>query len=396
MNFIKNLRNVGRSPTQTKPSSMLADSQNNLILIGNSYPDVLPENVVVKPPCVKSRDRDATCQLQVKPVSCDRHAVVRATAPVTEGVKVNVDEMKELEDKLEEAFAKIKEEGAKSCEKDIKLTAMQLKFDALYRHCATLAKELEKKDEIINALSVSEEMAQQLCKKQESLTNSLLAKAKKEKKTKFKNGNHKLHYSSTAPTAPVKHEIVKATARLFQQQCEEQREDVARLAKIVDELEEKYSSDRYTFKSIIITNPVKTEDDSCVTEVFKALCLFSVEVTKEEDKEYDEFLKRQVTPPVIYSPNLPKPTVQWGLINTNIHRNLPKPQPFPFHGAAQDPDFYTEKEHLCDQLKFHSLRPFGYAFGFRTSCGILPVPDEPVKGYMWDEDTTDWVIAAYV
>ena len=111
---------------------------------------------------------------------------------------------------------------------------------------------------------------------------------------------------------------------------------------------------------------------------------------------YEEFLAKQVRPIPIYSPEFPKPYIQWGRLNTNIHRNLPKPQKFPIHGAAQDPAFYSEKNYLVEQLLFESRFPFGQLSGFRTSSGILPVPDEAVNGYRWDEEANDWIIAAMV
>ena len=181
--------------------------------------------------------------------------------------------------------------------------------------------------------------------------------------------------------------------------CLQQREEINRLVSIVDTVALTHPTDRYSHVSTIITNSCpasQPEDDTCVTKKYKAMCLFALDTTEEENAEYDAFLQEQFRPPIIYSPDMPKPRVEWGQINTNIHRNLPKPFPFPIHGAAEDPDFYTEMEPHVSSLKFHSVRPFGFAFGFRTSCGILPAPDEPVKGYMWDEDTKDWVIAAYV
>ena len=218
-------------------------------------------------------------------------------------------------------------------------------------------------------------------------------------------GIHKLRYQRIAHTTlPVQRELVKASTRLLEERHKKQKEDVDKLISIVDTIAIKYpaapspdpaSADRYSFQSFIITNPVQKEDDISVTEVFKALCLFTMDTSADEEAEYDAFLREQNRPPVIYSPVMPKPRVEWGLINTNIHRNLPKPFPFPINGAAENPDFYTEMEPGVASLKFHSGRPFGVAFGFRTSCGILPVPDEPVKGYMWDGDTKDWVIAAF-
>ena len=462
MNFLKNLRDIGRSPTarQTKLSPVSADSQNNLIL--DNFTDLQSENVLSLP-CLRSRDKDTTCQSKVGTVCCDRQPVMRAEAPVTGGVRVPVrtnpeilpswDDIEELEDDVKalkaalrakdaelkkmciEVEARIYSESRKpspsipcvpmpvpaalstlpvqfgNCNTESDSTRnMQLlntladelavtksKFKAMHCNSSRLTQELERSEAMVAALQVSENMAQQLYRQQQDINKSLLASIRMEKKTKFIQGSHKLHYDSTAPTKPVKEEIVKAFARLQKEKRQKQKEDINRLVSIVDAVSSNYSADRYSFKSTIITNPVQMEDEACVTEVFKALCLFSMDTSEEENLEYDEYLQQQVMPPIIYSPDFPKPRVEWRCINTNIHRNLPKPQVFPIHGAAQDPAFYTETTHLCEgELKFHTLRPFGYCSGFRTSCGILPVPDEAINGYKWDEDSRDWVIAAFV
>jgi len=277
------------------------------------------------------------------------------------------------------------------------------RVDLLEDTCREKDKIIMKYEKKLDILSEQDQAMWELQEQQKNLVCSLMAKVSLEKKTKFIQGTHKLRYHRTATAVPVERELVKASTRLLEERHKKQKEDVDKLVSIVDTIAVNYpaapsaaSADRYSFRSIVLTNTVVQPDDEfCMTKLYKAICLFALDTTKVEDDEYDAFLREQDRPPIIYSPVMPKPRVEWGLINTNIHRNLPKPFPFPINGAAENPDFYTEIEPGVASLKFNSGRPFGVAFGFRTSCGILPVPDEPVKGYMWDGDTKDWVIAAF-
>ena len=299
---------------------------------------------------------------------------------------------------------------------------LQQRVDLLEDTCREKDKIISKYEKKLDRLSEQDQAMWELQEQQKNLVSSLMARVSLEKKTKFIRGTHKLRYHRTSPTLPVQTEIGKASARLQEERHKKQQEDIVKSARLQEERHKKQqgdivklvsivdsiainypsapspdsaSADRYSFRSIVLTNPVKTDDEFCLSQAYKAICLFALDTTKVEDDEYDAFLREQDRPPIIYSPVMPKPRVEWGLINTNIHRNLPKPFPFPINGAAENPDFYTEMEPGVASLKFHSGRPFGVAFGFRTSCGILPVPDEPVKGYMWDGDTKDWVIAAF-
>jgi len=142
---------------------------------------------------------------------------------------------------------------------------------------------------------------------------------------------------------PAQRELVEASTRLLEERHKKQKEDVDKLISIVDTIGIKYpaapspdpaSADRYSFQSVIITNPVQKKDDISVTEVFKALCLFAMDTSADEEAEYDAFLREQNRPPVIYSPVLPKPKVEWHRINTNVCRNLPKPKNFPVYGVC--------------------------------------------------------------
>ena len=201
--------------------------------------------------------------------------------------------------------------------------------------------------------------------------------------------------------------VTNSSTRLLEERHKTQKEDVAKLVSIVDSIAINYpaapspdpdSADRYSFRSIVLTNPVVQPDDEfCMSKVYKAICLFALDTTKVEDDEYDAFLREQDRPPIIYSPVLPKPRVEWHRINTNVCRNLPKPTNFSVYGAAQDPAYYESRlSQHHEGLMFHFIRPFGAIPGFRTSCGVMAVPEEAVNGFKWDVETKEWVIAAFM
>ena len=90
MNFLKNLRDIGRN--QTKPSSTIADSQNNLI--DNNFTDSQHENVLSSQSNRKSEDKTPSCQPKVGGRCSDRHQpAVRAQAPITGGVRAPVPDL---------------------------------------------------------------------------------------------------------------------------------------------------------------------------------------------------------------------------------------------------------------------------------------------------------------
>ena len=85
-----------------------------------------------------------------------------------------------------------------------------------------------------------------------------------------------------------------------------------------------------------------------------------------------------------------------------MKRNLPVPDQFALHGCAQSPEFYISTldiEHyggqtLDTKLVFETGKPFGSLYGFRTSQGVLALPDEVVHGYHCCPETGTWIIAA--
>ena len=80
---------------------------------------------------------------------------------------------------------------------------------------------------------------------------------------------------------------------MIEQQRKKQREDVSRLATVVDTIALKYSGDRYSNISTIITNSSAepdTETYGDVPEEFLGLWLFTVEPTQKELDIYEEVL----------------------------------------------------------------------------------------------------------
>ena len=194
-------------------------------------------------------------------------------------------------------------------------------------------------------------------------------------------------------------EINKASARLYEEQRQKQKEDVAKLISIVDTVSINYSAsaDRYSNKSIIIKNHVvQFEEDICVTKLFKAICLFADETTDQENEEYDAFLNEELKPPIIYSPELPQPRIVWNQLNKNVLKNLPKPEKWAITSCAPDEEFYSATSSFLGykHLKYEEGIAFGTDYGFLTDFGVVPPPDFPINGYKFSTEWGTWVIAA--
>ena len=138
------------------------------------------------------------------------------------------------------------------------------------------------------------------------------------------------------------------------------------------------------------------------------------EPTAEETAMYEFHLQLQVRPPPIYSPNLPKPTVNWATLNKHKRKNLPDPEIFPIQSVPIDPNFYLDPTKYKTADHHQSLDysgpvpvrmnkeecgcaacvpPFGQKYGLMTDMGVIPMPDTSVHGYRWDEIDASWVIA---
>ena len=228
------------------------------------------------------------------------------------------------------------------------------KFRALYSHCQSLANERDRLEDYISALSTCETKTKELSNQQQKLTKSLLALVEKERKTKFIDGSHTLYYAVTEPRPVVRNEMADSKNRI-------RKEDITRLARLVDSLAHKYSPDKNRYSQ---SNPTNDSEQVCVTdpdqlppavpkEMF-AIWLHSHEedLTVEEEEQYSGYLARESRPPPIYSPNLPKPYVNWMRLNTNMKRNLPIPMQCPKNGCSQDPNFYTTTVPTYNQTSY--------------------------------------------
>ena len=135
------------------------------------------------------------------------------------------------------------------------------------------------------------------------------------------------------------------------------------------------------------------------------------EPTQEETAMYEFHIQKQVRHPPIFSPNLPRPTVNWSTLNKHKRKNLPDPERFPIKSVPADPNFYKDvtkykpaAKHITDlpggllatteQCGCAAcVPPFGLQHGLRTDLGIIAMPENAVHGYKWDESSAGWVIA---
>ena len=82
-------------------------------------------------------------------------------------------------------------------------------------------------------------------------------------------------------------------------------------------------------------------------------------------------------------------------------RNLPDPFKFPIKGCSQDPNFYDIKYRSENKRNYYTWDvesreyPHGYMYGYNTDVGIVPVPEEPVHGYVF-KDGHGWILHAEV
>ena len=94
------------------------------------------------------------------------------------------------------------------------------------------------------------------------------------------------------------------------------------------------------------------------------------------------------TPPMLI------PQVNWH--NVKFKPVLPSPEECAVYSCAADPEFYKEKTdsfHLRYNL-FHKKHPFGSLLGYKTILGTVPVPTEPIGGYVFCTELRKWILHA--
>jgi hypothetical protein len=328
------------------------------------------------------------------------------TPCITGGVRIPHNQKKVL--KLISTLETALEDKDKATTKLIKkheaaLSDEQRKYQALYFHCTNLAKDLQKKDDLLLSLKAGDQAQRLLCESQKQLAKSTAALLARNKKTKLILGNHSLSYATTEPSEEVSDEMALAAARVKEEQQQLQKASIAKLSEVVDTLAKKY--ERYNLLTQSNVSNTRCDPDGlpcCVPRELMVLWLYTAEPTVEEMTMYEHHLRLQIRPPPIYSPPMPKPRVNWSKLNKFQLRNLPEPNLFPILSCPVDPAYYTttyEKRYThncCGRTNCGCVRcdpPFGQAKGLRTNLGVIPMPLEPVHGYVWHD--YQWVIAAY-
>jgi len=90
----------------------------------------------------------------------------------------------------------------------------------------------------------------------------------------------------------------------------------------------------------------------------------------------------------IYSAQVAIPKVDFTKVKPHLLRNLPKPSLCPVYGCSEDSTLYARLlvAHPDSGL---SRFPFGYLPGFQTNLGIVPVPRDPIGGFVYKDGTGD-------
>ena len=203
---------------------------------------------------------------------------------------------------------------------EMDLAALQMKFNAMHFNCVNLSQELQRKEEKLTLLRESDRIQKQLSEQQQLLTRSTIA-LYKQHKTRFIMRQHSVVYRPTDTRPEVQQEMSLAMQRIRAEQVMKERATITNLSNMVDLLAKKY--DRYN----LITDP-KVLNTRChadglpciVPREMMGIWLFAsdTEPTQEETAMFEFHLQKQIRGPPIYSPNLPKPTVNWA--NLNKHR----------------------------------------------------------------------------
>ena len=121
------------------------------------------------------------------------------------------------------------------------------------------------------------------------------------------------------------------------------------------------------------------------------------------------FQERQVSPPQAEL----TPRVNWAKVNRGAMKSFPKPSWQPVLSVSPSPSFYEKscdcpatiikhyrhgdvrEPNVCScPTQFTAPNPFGELPGFVTNLGVVPVPDSPIHGHIWDQASCDWILHA--
>ena len=143
----------------------------------------------------------------------------------------------------------------------------------------------------------------------------------------------------------------------------------------------------------------------------------SVAMRKEEERhhhlantvdilqaKYMEQYSPQQEGDIIFSAQVAIPRIDFSKVKPHLHKKLPQPAPIAVQGCYQDPasSHRQEKCRLCSWRLGDSNGsssaynqyckcgcPFGCLPGFNTSVGVVPVPKDPIGGYVYAGGTGD-------
>ena len=100
---------------------------------------------------------------------------------------------------------------------------------------------------------------------------------------------------------------------------------------------------------------------------------------------------------IIHSGKVMIPKIDFSKIKPHVLRSLPKPGIYPLHGCSPDPDFYNKCIDGGRRTKFECLLPFGKKPAFDTNLGLVAVPEEPIRGFVYKSgslESTVWQLHA--
>jgi hypothetical protein len=256
------------------------------------------------------------------------------------------------------------------------LSDEQRKYQALYFHCTAMAKDLRRKETMLDCLKEAEETQKTLCTAQQQLARSTKALAKNHR-TKFSTDRHQLVYRSTDDSPEVLHERNLAAERIRAKQAKQERADLTKLSDAVDRLAAKY--DRYNLISHTKIHNTRCAPDGLPCIVPRDLMgiwlfAYSEEPSVEEKAMYEFHIQQEVRPPPIFSPNLPRPTVNWTNLNKHCRKNLPDPELFPVYSVPADPTYYLYRSKYKPNNGKDPMTTARIVFGKECGCAVCVPP----------------------
>jgi len=238
--------------------------------------------------------------------------------------------------------------------------------------------------------------------------------------------------SSSALALLSKQKVKLVTAHTVTYTTKSREVDRKEIAMSNQRLREKQQTDNARYKVPLPTNTkpqqapstdgqAKKEGQDWISHIVgvtdKLVKKYSIPMDKRRDMQYRKGKRPTIVPRYLASiwklylapppkpvqvPD-PRPVVNWGQINHNVLRNLPKPVFCAVQGVSQSPTMYETKKKLCcisnrtetiESPFASSDAPFGQLRGLQTSHGIVCMPEVPIHGYVWSNEEAAWVIAA--